>query len=384
VTAEVPLRRQLEALLGIPATEGNTVTVYRNGDEIFPAMLDAIASARRTVDLMTYVYWTGDIARQFAERLSERADAGCRVRVLIDAVGGMKMEAGLVERMQRSGVDVQWFRKPWTKSPFKQNHRCHRKVLVVDEQVAFTGGVGIAEEWTGNARHRGEWRDTHVRVHGPAVDGVAAGFAQNWAETGRPMFDTYDEFPRHEQQGDSTLQVVRGSASIGWDDMQTLFHVVLASVRERLRLSTAYFAPSRDFVELLVDKAQAGVTVQILLPGPGADKRVCQLASEATYAELVDGGVEVWNFQPSMLHTKVMTVDRSLAVVGSSNFNRRSMNHDEEIALAIFDADVARELDEHFEDDLQRSRPIDLDRWRNRSSSQKLLESAVQPIKRWL
>jgi cardiolipin synthase len=381
---ERQLRRELEGLLGTPATEGNQVSVYRNGDEIFPAMLGAISGAERTVDLMTYVYWSGDIAREFADALSDRARAGVRVRLLIDAVGGFKMEKGLVERMERAGVNVQWFRKPWLKSPFKQNHRCHRKVLVVDESIAFTGGVGIAEEWTGDARNEHEWRDTHVKVEGPAVDGISAGFSQNWAETGEPMFDDVDEFPEHKQVGESAIQVVRGSASIGWDDMQTLFHVVIASANERLRLTTAYFAPSRDFLDQLIGKAQDGVRVQILLPGPGADKRVCQLTSESVYAELTEGGVEVWNFQPSMLHAKIMTVDESLTVIGSSNFNRRSMNHDEEIAIAIFDADVTSILDSHFESDLERSRPIDLERWQDRSATQKVLETAVQPVKRWL
>jgi cardiolipin synthase len=378
------LRRKLEALLGTPATEGNSVAIFRNGDEIFPAMLDAIGSAERTVDFMTYVYWTGDIARQFADRLAERARAGVRVRVLIDAVGGFKIEDGLVDRMQRAGVQVEWFRKPWVKSPFKQNHRCHRKVLVIDETIGFTGGVGIAEEWTGNARNADEWRDTHIRVEGPAVDGIAAGFSQNWAETGQPMFDDHDTFPLHDRSGSATIQVVRGSASIGWDDMQTLFHVVIASATERLRLTTAYFAPSQDFIDLLLGKAADGVQVQVLLPGPGADKRVCQLASESIYAELVDGGVEVWNFQPSMLHAKIMTVDGALSVIGSSNFNRRSMDHDEEIALAIIDPGVTATLDAHYDDDLTRSRPIDLERWRSRSTGQRVLEQAVQPVRRWL
>ncbi|MCZ3387184.1 MAG: phospholipase D-like domain-containing protein [Actinomycetia bacterium] len=378
------VRRRLEALLGTPATEGNSVTVYRNGDEIFPAMLDAITGAERSVDLMTYVYWSGSIAHQFADALAERAEAGVRVRVLIDAVGGSKIEDGLVDGMQRAGVDVQWFRRPLRKSPFKQNHRCHRKVLVVDEVTAFTGGVGIAEEWTGNARGPGEWRDTHLKVEGPVVDGVAAGFSQNWAETDRPMYDERDRFPEHDAAGPAVVQAVRGSASIGWDDMQTLFHVAIGSATRRLRIATAYFAPSHDFVDLLLDRASNGVQVQILLPGSGADKRVCQLASESIYAELVDGGIEVWNFQPSMLHAKILTLDGVLSVVGSSNFNRRSMNHDEEIALAIVDADVTATLDAHFDEDLKRSEPIDLERWRGRSGAQKALEQAVQPVRRWL
>ena len=331
------IRRRLEALIGIAATEGNQVTVLRNGDEIFPAMLKEIRSAKFTVDFMTYVYWQGEIAREFAEALADRAQQGVRVRVLIDAVGGLKIEDGLVDLMADAGVHVQWFRKPWLKSPFKQNHRCHRKVLVVDETVGFTGGVGIAQEWCGDARNANEWRDTHARVEGPAVDGLAAGFSQNWSEGDLAMFDERDRFPPHEQVGKSVVQVVRGSASIGWDDMQSLFYVALRSAKQRIRLTTAYFAPSRDFIDLLKDAVTQGVEVDILLPGPGADKRVCQLASEATYAELVDAGVNVWNFQPSMLHAKILTIDGVLSIMGSSNFNRRSMDHDEEIVMAILD-----------------------------------------------
>ena len=378
------IRRRLEALIGIAATEGNQVTVLRNGDEIFPAMLKEIRSAKFTVDFMTYVYWQGEIAREFAEALADRARQGVRVRVLIDAVGGLKIEDGLVDLMADAGVHVQWFRKPWLKSPFKQNHRCHRKVLVVDETVGFTGGVGIAQEWCGDARNANEWRDTHARVEGPAVDGLAAGFSQNWSEGDLAMFDERDRFPPHEQVGDSVVQVVRGSASIGWDDMQSFFYVALRSATRRIRLTTAYFAPSRDFIDLLTDSVAQGVEVDILLPGPGADKRVCQLASEGTYAELVDAGVNVWNFQPSMLHAKVLTIDGVLSVIGSSNFNRRSMDHDEEIVMGILDPEIASVLDEHFDDDLGRSEAIDLERWRNRSHLQRVLEGSARPVRRWL
>ena len=378
------LRRQLEALIGIPATEGNSIHVLRNGDQIFPEMLAAIRGAQHTVDLMTYVYWQGTIAQEFAEALAERARAGVRVRVLIDAVGGLKIEDGLADAMDAAGVDVAWFRKPWLKSPFKQNHRCHRKVLVVDECIGFTGGVGIAQEWCGDARNENEWRDTHMRIEGPAVDGIAAGFSQNWAETTGTMYDTRDRFPNHEQVGASTVQVIRGSASLAWDDMQSVFHVALRGARERIRLTTAYFAPSQDFLDLLASQASRGVEIDVLLPGPGADKRVCQLASESVYAELVDCGVNIWNFQPSMLHAKVLTIDSAMSIVGSSNFNRRSMDHDEEIVLATFDPDVTAVLDQHFDDDLERSLQIDLSRWRERSGTQRALEHATAPVRRWL
>lgn len=378
------LRRRLETVIGTPFTEGNALTVLRNGDEIFPAMLGAIRAARSTVDLMTFVYWRGDIAREFAVAMSERARAGVRVRLLIDALGGRLIETDLVEAMDRAGVQVEWFRKPLVKSPFKSNHRLHRKVCIVDGSVAFTGGVGIAEEWCGDARGETEWRDTHLRVEGPAVDGLQSAFIQSWAETGRPLYDERDRFPEQPQAGGSTVQIVRGSASLGWDDMQSAFHLMLCSAQERLRIATAYFAPDDDFLETLCAAPARGVEVDLLLPGPHADKRVCQLASEASYARLVDCGVRVWNFQPSMMHAKVMTVDGVAAVVGSSNFNRRSLDHDEEVVLVALDADLAATLDAHLDDDFARSEQIDLGRWENRSRPQRLFERATKPIRRWL
>jgi cardiolipin synthase len=379
------LRRTLEVVVGTPFTEGNQLTVLRNGDRIFPAMLEAIRSARRTVDLMTFVYWKGDIAREFAEAMSERARAGVRVRLLIDALGGRQIEKGLVDAMDRAGVQVEWFRKPLLKSPFKANHRCHRKVLIVDEQVGFTGGVGIAEEWCGDARDETEWRDTHVRVEGPAVDGLQSAFIQDWAETGRPLYEEgLDRFPDQPQPGSSFAQIVRGSASLGWDDMQSTFHVVIGEAQERLRLATAYFAPDEEFLNHLCDVARRGVEVEVLLPGPHADKRVCQLASEAAYARLVECGVRVWNFQPSMMHAKIMTVDGYAAVIGSSNFNRRSLDHDEEVVMVVLDEDVVAALDADLDDDLESSEQIDLTRWENRSGLQRVFEGATAPIRRWL
>ncbi|MEO7979332.1 MAG: phospholipase D-like domain-containing protein [Sporichthyaceae bacterium] len=378
------LRRRLEVTIGTPFTEGNTIDVLRNGDQIFPALLAAIRGAKATVDLMTFVYWRGDIARDVADAMSDRARAGVRVRLLIDALGGRLIENQLVDQMDRAGVQVEWFRKPLVKSPFKSNHRLHRKVCVVDGRIAFTGGVGIAEEWCGDARNAGEWRDTHVRVEGPAVDGLQSAFIQDWAETGRPLYGDDDEFPVQPQEGTSTVQIVRGSASLGWDDMQSAFHVVLGAARERLRIATAYFAPDDAFLDTLCAAPGRGVDVELLLPGPHADKRVSQLTSEGSYERLVDCGVKVWIFQPSMMHAKVMTVDGVAAVVGSSNFNRRSLDHDEEVVLIALDRDLTARLDADLDDDFARSVEIDLARWRNRGPGQRALERAVSPIRRWM
>ncbi|MFC4333245.1 phosphatidylserine/phosphatidylglycerophosphate/cardiolipin synthase family protein [Streptomyces andamanensis] len=378
------LRRRLERLIGVAATEGNALVPLRNGDEIFPAMLGAIRSARHTIDMMTFVYWRGQIARDFAAALADRSRAGVRVRLLLDGFGAKEIEQRLLDLMDDAGVQVAWFRKPAWLSPFKQNHRCHRKALVVDEHTAFTGGVGIAEEWCGDARGPGEWRDTHVRVRGPAVDGIAAAFAQNWAECHDELFDDRDRFTEHDQIGTSVVQVVRGSASIGWQDMQTLIRVVLASAEERFRLATAYFAPDAYFVDLLCRTARRGVCVEILLPGPHTDQRACQLAGQQHYTRLLQAGVHIRQYQPTMMHAKIITVDSVAALIGSTNFNRRSMDHDEEVMLAVLDEEFTAELDRDYETDLLRSVAIDLDRWKRRAVLQRLKETAVTPIRRFL
>ncbi|WP_374683909.1 phosphatidylserine/phosphatidylglycerophosphate/cardiolipin synthase family protein [Streptomyces sp. TBY4] len=378
------LRRRLERLIGIAATEGNALTPLRNGDEIFAAMLAAIHRAQHTVDMMTFVYWRGDIARDFARALAERARAGVRVRLLLDGFGSRLIERGLLDHMERAGVKVAWFRKPLYLSPLKQNHRCHRKVLVVDEETAFTGGVGIAEEWCGNARNTHEWRDTHVEVRGPAVDGIAAAFAQNWAECHDELFDDRDRFVDHRPQGEAIVQVVRGSASFGWQDMQTLMRVMLESAEERFRLATAYFSPDTYFIELLCATARRGVEVEILLPGPHTDKRVCQLAGQHHYTELIACGVRIYQYQPTMMHAKVITVDHVATLIGSTNFNRRSLDHDEEVMLAVIDEHFTNVLDGHFDEDLAASELIQEGRWRRRPALQRARELAVQPVRRFL
>nr|WSW57262.1 phospholipase D-like domain-containing protein [Streptomyces sp. NBC_00998] len=315
---------------------------------------------------------------------ADRARAGVRVRLLLDGFGSRLIEQDLLDLMEDAGVDVAWFRKPLYLSPLKQNHRCHRKVLVVDEETAFTGGVGIAEEWCGNARNENEWRDTHVQLRGPAVDGVAAAFAQNWAECHDTLFDERDRFIDHRPQGGAVVQVVRGSASIGWQDMQTLIRVAIECAQHRFRLATAYFAPDVHFIELLCAAARRGVEVEILLPGPHTDKRVCQLAGQNFYADLLACGVKIFEYQPTMMHAKVITVDQIAAFIGSTNFNRRSLDHDEEVMLAVLDEDFTATLDLHFDEDVRVSEQMEQARWNRRSAGQRLRELSVAPIRRFL
>lgn len=373
-------RRTFEGLIGIPATEGNRVDVLRNGDEIFPAMLGAIEEATETVDFLTYVYWTGNIAERFASTLSGRARAGVRVRILLDAVGAATMNRDLIHDMEGAGCIVEWFRPPTTWKVWEADHRTHRKVLICDEAVAFTGGVGIAQEWEGDARTPDEWRDTHFRVRGPAVDGLRAAFVSSWKETDQPLFDERDQFPEQPMPGGALVQVVMSPAQIGWTNLATVFSVLLRCAKERLRITTAYFVPTEEFTRLLVDAAARGVDVEVLLPGRNADKRVVQLAGEAEYEPLLRAGVRIWCYQRTMLHAKIVTVDGLVATVGSGNFDQRSIRLNDEANLVVFDAGFVAELDRQFEDDLRSSEALDLSRWKNRTAGQRLMENAADLI----
>jgi cardiolipin synthase A/B len=375
-------RRALESVIGIPATEGNRVTVLHNGDEIFPAMLDAIASATHTIDFLTFVYWKGEIGVKMAELLSRQAIAGLRVRVLLDAWGSRPIESHLIDQMTDAGVQLRWFRPFHRVRVGEVNHRTHRKVLVVDESVAFTGGVGISDLWLGDARNEREWRDTHFQVEGPAIDGLRAAFLDNWAETDAPTFDTAcDRFPDQPTRGESVIQCVRGASGTGGSDLASVFRALLQLTERRLRVTTAYFVPDDELTKDLCAASERGVQVQILLPGPFADKRFVQLAAEENYEGLIESGVELWNFQPSMMHAKIMTVDGQVANVGSANFNSRSLKCDEEINMVIFDSSIVRTLDRHFDDDLERSIRIDPSQWKRRSALQRVKEKLVAPLR---
>jgi cardiolipin synthase len=378
------VRRTLEGVIGVPATEGNCIDVLRNGDQIFPSMWEAIEGAEHTIDFLTFVYWAGDVGREFASRLCDRARAGARVRVLLDAWGAHGMEKALIEEMAAAGVEQRWFRPLRRLRPGSINHRTHRKVLITDEAVAFTGGVGIADEWRGDARDETEWRDTHFRLEGPAVDGLRAAFLDNWAETDTALFDEgIDRFPDQPKPGQAVVQCVRGASETGFSDMATLFRTLLQVAERKLRITTPYFVPDVDLGDRLCAAADRGVDIQILLPGPHIDKRFVQIAAEGEYERLLEHGVRIWNYQPTMLHAKVMTVDGGLANVGSANVNPRSVTWDEEVNIVAIDEDLAVLLDQHFEEDLERSILIEPGRWQRRPHWQRVAERAVAPVKRF-
>jgi cardiolipin synthase A/B len=375
------LRDAMEGALGVPFTDGNDLRPLRNGDEIFPAMLGAIEAARYSVELLTFIYWSGDIAHRFVATLSERAQAGVEVRVLLDGVGALPMPRDYIETMRNAGVDVRWFRPLSRWKLGRMGNRTHRKILVVDSETGFTGGVGIASEWEGDAQDPSHWRDSHFCCRGPCVRGLRAAFFQDWVEAEFSIGPAVATAAAAPAPGEMAVQAIASTGSSGYTDV-AIMHEALALIAERrLRIVTAYFAPNDHTVATLVDAVRRGVEVEIMLPGPHIDKRVSELASADAFQPLLRAGVRIWRYQPTMLHAKVITVDGVLCCVGSANFNQRSASKDDEIALNVISRTLTAELDAHFDADLERCEKETLARWRRRGLGRRILETVLAPFK---
>ena len=360
------VRRALEAVLGTPFTDGNAIRRYRNGDEIFPPMLQAIAQARETVEFLTFIYWTGDVAEAFADALSQRARAGVKVRVLLDAYGAMKISSDLTREMEAAGVEVRWFRPLTQWRIWKHDNRTHRKVMVVDGRIAFTGGVGIAAEWEGDARDPSEWRDTHYRIEGPAVKGLQGAFWGNWMEVENTVGDAVHEVRDLAPVGSAAVQVVRSTASIGWSDVALLFDALISLARKRILIVTAYFAPDPDNAAHLRRAARRGVDVQVMIPGDHIDKRISELSTSNEFAGLIEDGVRICRYQRTMLHVKLVLIDDAVACIGSANFNQRSMRQDDEVVLVVLDRELVAQLERDSLEDLEDCEALDAAKWRRR------------------
>lgn len=379
---------RVHSLLGLHATEGNAVDVLRNGDEIFGAMIDAIDGAERTVDIVTFVFWSGHVADRFARALVGAANRGCRVRVLIDALAERKLDSEVINAINGSSCELRWFR-PFTDEKIPQlngaNNRTHRKILVVDGAVGFIGGVGIADEWSGNASNQHEYRDTHLRVRGPAVAGLQAGFIDNWADHNHSGFDPMSEsIIDPSPAGNSTCVVVQAAAENGSNDIWRLMITLIACAQRRIRIASAYFNPGEQLTQALIEAVHRGVSVEIMLPGGHADKRFIQITGEASYQRLLQAGVVLRTYEVSMMHAKVMTVDGTVASVGSANFNQRSLRHDDEANIVVFDPDVIAVLDRHFDEDLEHCMLLDPQEWADRGLFQRVAERVTETVNHWL
>ena len=377
--------RAAEALTAAPISHGNEAELLINGDQIFPAFLETIASAKRTLCVQTYVYWRGDIARDVAGAIADKAKDGVECKVILDALGAAKMDRSLVGEMEDAGVEVVLLRPPKPYAIRRVANRTHRRLLIADGEVGMTGGVGIAEEWTGNAEDPDHWRDTHVRVRGPVVRGMLGAFAENWLEgTGQVLAgDHY--LPDLEPIAEGgPMQLVRSSATVGDTNVEALYYLAIASARRSMDLTAAYFVPRPAFTEALCEAARRGVQVRILVPGPHIDKGFVRVAGRAAYAELLEAGVRVFEYQPTMLHAKTLVVDGAWSSVGTINFDNRSFQLHDEVTLCVWDERFAGRLGEAFEHDLERSEEIEPGRWNARAPHQRGTETATKVLRREL
>jgi cardiolipin synthase len=375
--------RLLESLAGSPVRQGNRVEVLRNGDQIFPAMIEAIESAQESIDFSTYIYWTGGpTIAAFGDALVQRASAGVEVSILLDAVGSAaKIDHGLVERLRDAGAKVEWFRPPHWYTLDKTNNRLHRRLLIIDGRLGFTGGVGVGEEWTGDAQDPEHWRETHLRVEGPAVRDLLGGFQENWSETTQRIL-TGSHLPDISALEDGIdVQVTRSSATKGSTDIEELFYSAIAGARERLWITTAFFVPPDAFVDALCASAERGVDVRILVNGPEIDKEIVRRAGQRFYGTLLQGGVRIFEYQQTMLHAKTLLIDGIWASVGSNNFSNRSLALNSELSFSLSNERIVAELEDHFRDDLKVSNEFDLKSWRNRPLRKRAVERATTLVR---
>jgi cardiolipin synthase A/B len=359
-------QHELGVLLGPPFIAGNRVTVLLNGDAIFPDMLAAIRGARTSITFETYIYWSGDIGREFAQALTERARQGVKVHVLLDWVGSAKMDEKLIDTLTASGVQVQKFHPPHWSNLGRLNNRTHRKLLVVDGRVAFTGGVGIAPQWTGRAQDPDHWRDTHFRAEGPVVAQMQSVFMANWIKVTGEVLHGPAYFPALQAQGASFAQMFSSSPSGGSESMQLMYLFAITSAARTIDLAASYFVPDDLASNALVAAMKRGVKLRIVVPGEHIDSETVRSASRAKWGPLLAAGAVIAEYKPTMYHCKVMIVDGLLVSVGSTNFDNRSFRLNDEATLNILDAEFARQQTAIFDADLSRSRPISLAEWRAR------------------
>jgi cardiolipin synthase len=365
--------RSLGVLLGPPIIDGNKVEVLVNGDQIFPAMLAAIRAAEKTITFETYIYWSETIGKEFSEALAERARAGVKVHVMLDFIGSVKMEESILERMKQAGVQVERYHKPvWWKFT-RLNNRTHRKLLIVDGKVGFTGGVGIADQWRGNAQDDKHWRDTHFRVEGPVVGQMQAVFNDNWTKATGAVLDGSEYFPKLEARGGMKAQMFSSSPTGGSESMHLMYLMAITAARKEILLSSSYFVPEELTINALVDAVRRGVKIRIITPGKDIDSDTVRIASRARWGPLLKAGIQIAEFQPTMFHVKCLVVDGLLVSVGSTNFDNRSFRINDEANLNILDPGFAAEQERIFNADWARSRQVTFADWENRSYKEKLI-----------
>jgi len=366
--------RTVGTLLGPALVPGNQVTPLYNGDQIFPSMLEAVRGARRSITFETYIYWSGEIGRRFADALSERARAGVKVHLLIDAVGSARLDAKALHEMRESGVEIVKFHQVRWYTLGRLNNRTHRKLLVVDGKIGFTGGVGIADKWDGHAQDPDHWRDSHFRLEGAAVGQMQAAFMDHWIAARSLVLHGEDYFPTLDTKGEHWAQTFKSGADDGVESVRLMYLLSLTAATRSIRLASAYFVPDDLTIQTMIRARQRGVSIDVVVPGRHTDALVVRRASRARWGPLLEAGVAIYEYQPSMYHCKVMIVDDCWTSVGSTNFDNRSFRLNDEANLNILDGAFARAENKTLDQDIARSVRVTLESWRRRPWTEKLAE----------
>jgi cardiolipin synthase len=354
--------------------EGTRVRVLQNG-ALFPDLLAAMREARETIHFETYVWWKGEICREVATVLSQKARQGVEVRLLVDASGASRMENDLAEMMRDAGVHVRRFHPFRLANLGRVNNRDHRKIVIIDGRIGYVGGHGIADEWTGNAQDKHHWRDTFLRLEGPVVSQLQAAFSENWIEETGEIIAGERYFPRLAPAGNSRTHVAYSSPTGGIASVQLLYYLAITAARTELLIQNPYFLPDRDGIEALAEAVARGVDVRVMMPSDDAtDTPLVQHASHHHFGTLLKRGVRIYEYQPTLLHQKVMIVDGLWSTVGSTNFDDRSFELNDEISIGIIDPEIAAQLKAAFDEDMRHSAERTYQEWSNRSLWHKFVD----------
>jgi cardiolipin synthase A/B len=370
-------QRAVNVLFGPQLVPGNRARALVNGKEIFPAMLQAIRAAQKTITFEMYIFAGGEAGEAFTQAFEERARAGVKIHFLYDAIGSEKIDKGYLKRLKEAGVEIAAYNPVRWYTLASMNNRTHRKLMVVDGRIAFTGGAGIQDQWAGDADSPEHWRDTHFSVEGPVAAQMQAAFMENWIETTGQVLHGEGYFPRVEAAGPQLAQVVISSPGGGGESMQLLYLLSIAAATKSILLANAYFVPDNVEVETIAAAAKRGVKVQVLLPGPITDSKFVRRASRASWGNLLRSGVEIYEYEPTMFHVKSMVVDDLWVTVGSTNFDTRSFSTNDEANLNVLDRAFAAEQRRIFEADLKRSRRVTLEEWEGRPWTQKAWDAVM-------
>jgi cardiolipin synthase len=364
----------MAGITGVDLVPGNRIDILNNGDEFYPAMLDAVRAAEGSITIEAYIYWAGGIGMEFAHALADRARRGVAVKILLDAIGSSTIGTEILGILEGGRCQVAWYNPARWYSIGRFNHRTHRKSLIIDGRVAFTGGAGIADHWRGNAEGPGRWRDIQIRVEGPCVVPLQTGFAHNWVQTTREMISGDRFFPGVEAAGPLPAMTIMSSPEAGASSVRTMHYLSIASAERSIFIANPYFVPDVTSTAQLIDAKRRGVDVRIMVAGIHNDNWVARQNSTRLIGPLLHAGIEVLEFNRTMMHQKTMVVDELWGTVGTTNFDTRSFSHNEENNVCVYDPSWARALHEIFLKDLDGCDPIVLERWKQRGVRRRAME----------